>query len=123
MRLLTHNLLTCNVKGVVNGFPLKIEAAKVERQETDFNEEFIKNMIPKLDYNVLRNAAKQLDETVDLPEVLTDEMKEDESVLKKLHTALMEVTVIEGNLICPESGRKFPVKNGIPNMLLNEDEV
>jgi len=26
-------------------------------------------------------------------------------------------------LICPESGRKFPISKGIPNMLLNEDEV
>ena len=25
--------------------------------------------------------------------------------------------------VCPETGRKFPVADGIPNMLLNEDEV
>lgn len=30
---------------------------------------------------------------------------------------------MEGSLICPETGRKFPVSKGIPNMLLNEDEV
>ena len=30
---------------------------------------------------------------------------------------------MEGDLVCPQTGRKFPVKNGIPNMLLNEDEV
>mmetsp|Transcript_25262 Transcript_25262/g.30840 ORF Transcript_25262/g.30840 Transcript_25262/m.30840 type:complete len:81 (-) Transcript_25262:2274-2516(-) len=80
-------------------------------------------MIPKLEYQVLRNAAKQLDESMSLPEVLTPEMQEDEAILKKIHTALMELVVIEGNLICPESGRKFPIKAGIPNMLLNEDEV
>ena len=34
-----------------------------------------------------------------------------------------QVEVIEGDLICPETGRKFPVSNGIPNMLLKEDEV
>ncbi|XP_020910936.1 multifunctional methyltransferase subunit TRM112 homolog A-like [Exaiptasia diaphana] len=34
-----------------------------------------------------------------------------------------KVEVQEGNLVCPESDRKFPVKNGIPNMLLNDDEV
>jgi hypothetical protein len=26
-------------------------------------------------------------------------------------------------LVCPETGRKFPVNKGIPNMLLHEDEV
>lgn len=36
---------------------------------------------------------------------------------------LVQVEVQEGLLVCPESGRKFPIKNGIPNMLLNEDEV
>lgn len=34
-----------------------------------------------------------------------------------------QVEVIKGFLICPESGRKFPIENGIPNMLLNEGEV
>ena len=35
----------------------------------------------------------------------------------------MQVEVVEGELECPESGRKFPVSEGIPNMLLKEDEV
>ena len=30
---------------------------------------------------------------------------------------------MNANLVCPETGRKFPVTDGIPNMLLNEDEV
>ena len=30
---------------------------------------------------------------------------------------------MEGDLECPETGRKFPVAEGIPNMLLREDEV
>ena len=34
-----------------------------------------------------------------------------------------QVDVVEGALICPESQRRFPITSGIPNMLLNEDEV
>ena len=34
-----------------------------------------------------------------------------------------QVEVKEGELECPESGRKFNITNGIPNMLLHEDEV
>ena len=33
-----------------------------------------------------------------------------------------QVKLEEGALICPESGRKFPVSKGIPNLLLTEDE-
>lgn len=50
-------------------------------------------------------------------------MLEEEAFLKRLHKYLLEVHVEEGTLICPESGREFTIKQGIPNMLLNEDEV
>lgn len=43
--------------------------------------------------------------------------------MQKVHHALFEVEIMEGELICPETGRKFPIKKGIPNMLCNEDEV
>ena len=46
-----------------------------------------------------------------------------EELLKEIHHLLFEVHVLEGNLVCPQSGRKFPVRDGIPNMLLNEDEM
>jgi hypothetical protein len=32
MKLLTHNMLACHIKGVTNNFPLKIEATKVRRE-------------------------------------------------------------------------------------------
>ena len=37
MKLLTHNFLACNVKGVKNGFPLKLEATQVEIREADMD--------------------------------------------------------------------------------------
>ncbi len=36
---------------------------------------------------------------------------------------LLEIDIINADLVCPETGRKFPVADGVPNMLLNEDEV
>jgi len=33
------------------------------------------------------------------------------------------VNIITGALVCPESGREFPITDGIPNMVLNEDEL
>jgi multifunctional methyltransferase subunit TRM112 len=37
MKLLTHNMLACTIKGVQNGFPLKIEAEEVVEREADFD--------------------------------------------------------------------------------------
>ena len=37
MRLITHNLLKCNVKGIENGYPLIIEAGSIEVAESEFD--------------------------------------------------------------------------------------
>lgn len=59
-----------------------------------------------------------------LPEEVTEEMlQEDEAFLKSFHHALLEVHLEEGALICPETGRRFKVDKGIPNLLLHEDEI
>lgn len=60
---------------------------------------------------------------VGLPDEVTQEMLlEDDAFLQLFHHALLEVTLEEGALICPETGRRFPVSKGIPNLLLHEDE-
>lgn len=46
-----------------------------------------------------------------------------EDFLRQVHHALHEVDIITGKLICPETGREFLIRNGIPNMLCNETEV
>ena len=116
-------MLICNKKGVENGYPLKIEADEVEVVDLEFNHELIEKMMPKMNYPVLLQAAKELKIAQDLPETWNESMLEDENIVKAIHHVLLEVHVKEGKLICPESGRPFPVKNGIPNMLLREDEV
>ena len=57
-----------------------------------------------------------------LPATATPDMLEDDDFLHAFHHALLEVTLQEGALICPETGRRFSVSKGIPNLLLNEDE-
>ena len=68
-------------------------------------------------------AAKELGQSTDLPEELAENYDKDQDFLKKAHHLLMEIEIINGDLVCPETGRRFPVADGIPNMLLNEDEV
>lgn len=59
MKLFTHNLLMCNKKGVKEGYPLKIEAKKVDIVKTEFNEEFIKGILTKINYDALKNAVQE----------------------------------------------------------------
>lgn len=55
------------------------------------------------------------------PSASAEDLDRDE-FLQVFHHALLEVTLEEGSLVCPETGRKFSVQKGIPNLLLNEDE-
>ena len=68
-------------------------------------------------------AAQELGQATDLPKELAENYESDQEFLKKAHHVLMEIEIINGDLVCPETGRRFPVSDGIPNMLLNEDEV
>ncbi len=179
MRLLTHNMLMCNKKGVLNGFPLKIQASKLVYEETEFNAVFVAHMVQKLEYPALLQAladikkcpvfvredggpelcggvdgdGKPLKEDAvkedvamedgssagsaaaasapeaavpvlpELPAELPSQWERDEAFLRKMHLVLHDVLVDEGTLVCPESGREFPVERGIPNMLLHDDEI
>ncbi|XP_022166174.1 multifunctional methyltransferase subunit TRM112-like protein [Myzus persicae] len=124
MKLLTHNLLSSkSLKGVKVGYPLRIVAKDVKISESEFNKEFVKKIIPKLDWKVFINAAVQIGHSNDLSDELIDDYEDDEEYLKKVHHVLMEVEIINGELICPETERVFPISAGIPNLLLNENEV
>mmetsp|Transcript_15796 Transcript_15796/g.44199 ORF Transcript_15796/g.44199 Transcript_15796/m.44199 type:complete len:123 (-) Transcript_15796:218-586(-) len=121
MKLLTHNLLACHIKGVKNGYPFKIEVDKAEEREAAFNPDFLRHIFPRLEWKALLEGAESMGQ-VGLPDQVTQEMLENEQFLKMFHHVLLEVHLEEGRLVCPETGRKFNVKNGIPNLLLNEDE-
>lgn len=123
MKLLTHNMLTSHVKGVTKGYPLLIKATEVKVNEVEFNPQFVSRMIPKLEWSALIQAAEELGHRQDLPDELVPDYNGNEEFLKKVHRALLEVEVMEGCLKCPESGREFPISRGIPNMLLNEDDL
>ncbi|CAG5085387.1 Similar to TRMT112: Multifunctional methyltransferase subunit TRM112-like protein (Bos taurus) [Cotesia congregata] len=108
MKLLTHNMLTSRgLKGVSVGYPLGIVAKDIKVADIDFNSEFI----------------ARIGHVGELPQTIIQDFENNEDFLRKVHHVLLEVEVINGDLVCPESGRKFPINNGIPNMLFNEDEV
>lgn len=57
MKLLTHNMLQCHIKGVKNGYPFKIKADKVEVVDADFDADFLKHIFPRIQWKALVEGA------------------------------------------------------------------
>jgi multifunctional methyltransferase subunit TRM112 len=128
------------------GYPLIIEATKVVMEESPVNREMIEAILPKLDYSALVGACQQLTNTKEshrdrqqeqkvgdseetgskeVP-TLPDQVPElplDDGTVAMLHRVLFDIHVLGGHLVCPDTGRRFPIHDGIPNMILHEDEL
>ncbi|KAH7858623.1 hypothetical protein Vadar_025983 [Vaccinium darrowii] len=74
-----------------------------------------------IDYNVLVAASKTVGYG-DLPDAADAAMLDSDELLRRFYHALLELHLEEGAL-CSETGRRFRVSKGTPNMLLQEDEV
>ncbi|KAJ3790741.1 Trm112p-domain-containing protein [Lentinula aff. detonsa] len=115
VRLITHNLLACHVKGCTsNNFPLQLQNVQIELRDADFNADFLKTFLPKLEWKALLGDTSL---PIEQPEMLDDDF------LKNLHHVLLEIHIEEGNMICPNCKHSYPISNGIPNMLLAEHEI
>lgn len=58
VRLITHNLLACHAKGCnSNNFPLLLQDVQIELREQEFNPDFVRNILPRLEWRALVDAA------------------------------------------------------------------
>lgn len=128
MRLLTHNVLRNNTAAASGTPPLKINAVEVRVDEPNTDPSthehevtFVKSLLPSLDWETLIMGAKALG-LDSLPPSVTPELAQDEGFLRALYHVLMDVHLVNGMLTCQETGREFPVTNGIVNMMLEESE-
>ncbi len=68
MRLLTHNLLACNARTCVttsNNFPLAFKGVQLELIEAEFNEDFLRGFLPKIEWRALVETAKEVSHSFD----------------------------------------------------------
>ena len=122
MRILTQNILMCNVKNCIKKeIPLSLLVEKSEIIETEFNKDLVKKTLLRMNWNHLVETSKQLGEE-ELPSELKSDLLENSDFLMKLHNIIFQFHVVEGKLICKECKREYLVKNGIPNLLLEDDE-
>ncbi|USW57769.1 hypothetical protein Slin15195_G110880 [Septoria linicola] len=126
MKLLTLNFLTCarkTCKSSPAAFPLHPKEAELEQVELEMNPLFIKNMLPRLDWEAMKTVTQELglpnlpQETPE-PEALAHEDGEPSQVLKDLHLLLMETSIASGKLACGNCGHEYAIKEGIANFLL-----
>lgn len=129
---------------------MKIEAEEVLVEESPVDPNLVTRLLPKLDYNAILSAVKDITDVTDPkpPEIPAELILDgngngngdgqaaeeaatttsttttlSDSALEALHHVLFNIHILEGNLVCPDTGRKFPIKQGIPNMILHEDEI
>lgn len=80
-------------------------------------------MIPRIDWDVFRQAANQLpdpDMLASLPDKAPSVDDLTEGMLKAIHRALVEWHVVDGHLQAEGSSTKYIIRNGTPNLVITE---
>ena len=126
MKAITHNILMCNTKkcsGTDKNYPLIIKPLNIKENKVEFDEEQTKIWFDRQDKRGLNEFCKDLNIVkYDLTNI-DEKFKEDNQFLTYIHHILNEISIEEGSLLCPNCGREYLIKNGIINMVLNDDEI
>ena len=126
MKAITHNILICNIKKCEESkknFPFIIIANKVESKASKFDIELTKKLYESLDKMALNEFCKDLNIVKYDFTKIDDNIKKENEFWEYVHKVIDETLIIEGNLKCPNCQREFPIINGIPDMVLRDDEM
>ncbi|KAK0347216.1 hypothetical protein LTR91_026620 [Friedmanniomyces endolithicus] len=134
MKLLTLNFLTCarkTCKSSPASFPLHPKDAELEQVETEMNAVFLRNILPRLEWEAMRSITTELGlpnlpaETPASEDLVEKDGDGDEAtggppsqIARDLHALLMETCIASGKLVCGNCGHEYAVKEGIANFLL-----
>ena len=147
MKVITVNFLVCAVKECrmsSSSFPLHFRDAELVQEDLDFRPDFIRNVLPRINWDALQTTASEVWEL----EVVNEKFRAidcsltnralflqlgfpripdvkaevgaigDEQILRDLHRLLLETQVMEGKLVCGNCGYEYTIKEGIANFLL-----
>jgi multifunctional methyltransferase subunit TRM112 len=116
MRLLTYTALRCPAKGVANTLPLLLEISEMNVVETEVNPDFIKHILPSLNWEHVLVAARAVN-LAGMPDAFSKELLEDNDFVEAVHRLLLDIHILSGSLICQETGKRFPIEKGQPDMM------
>ena len=114
MKLYLHNILQDSFDGKIF-YPLKIEVNPEEPPvdvEVEFDLPLMQSVARKIDYVGLESACKDINR--EMPAIADIENPTEEELVA-LHKVLFGIEVPSGFLVS-ESGKKFEIIQGIPNM-------
>ncbi|KAI1115847.1 hypothetical protein F5Y14DRAFT_409510 [Nemania sp. NC0429] len=122
MKVLSLNFLTCAVKTCKSrpdSYPLHPKDAELVQDDIELNEDFLVNLLPRIDWAALSTTATELGfpalpAAAPTPEAL----RADAKILRDLHGLLLETQMVEGKLVCAACGHEYAVREGIANFLL-----
>ena len=126
MKAITHNILMCNTKkcsGTDKNYPLIIKATDIKNREDEFDSERTKKLFDKQDKRGLNQYCKDINIFKYDFTNLDDAVKKQNEFWEYVHHVLNETMVYEGILICPNCGREYVIKEGIINMVLQDEEM
>ena len=67
VRLITHNLLACHAKGcTTNNFPLKFSNVKLALRQADFNPDFLRGFLSRIEWDALIQASREVKKPISL---------------------------------------------------------
>ena len=94
----------------------------------NYSKPLMQRLLEKLDINALRQTLSELnwEDCQPLPDedtVRAQKLENDDAFLENLHRICCTRHITEGTLQCNNCQREYPIKNGVCNMLLNEEEV
>lgn len=136
MRLLTQNMLQCNVKKCTQGYPLFLEQVQHEQENIEFNKEFLERLIEKIDWKAFQTTLRNnlnWEPYIQTPPIYSNADDSTETLgiqydennqewWEWFHEFLLNRKIIHAKMTCPKCHHVFPITDGIPNMLLREDE-
>jgi multifunctional methyltransferase subunit TRM112 len=108
--------LKCPAKNVNVGYPLKISVIAMDVQETEADFEFLRNLIPTLNWEGVCVAANAVGLT-EFPTEFDKTFLNSDDFLQSIHNLLLDIHILQGTLTCPETGLVFNIEDGIPNMM------
>ena len=126
MKAITHNILNCNIKKCIesnNNYPFIIIGEEVVNKESNFDIEATKKLYERQDKKALNQFCKDLNLFKYDFTNISEDIKKEEDFWNFVHKILNETLIIKGTLKCPNCQREFPIKKGIVDMVLRDDEM
>ena len=126
MKAITHNILMCNIKKCSKedkNYPFIIIGKEVINKESEFNIEATKNLYERQNKRALNQFCKDLNLFKYDFTNINEQIKKETEFWVYVHRILNETLIKQGILKCPNCQREFPIKNGIVDMVLRDDEM